>query len=67
MRLRALLIMMCLAISMIPIGIISGFEGFQIATVFLGLILVITFIVSLVMTYFISRPLEKLTKNICQS
>ena len=64
MRLRALLIMMCLAISMIPIGIISGFEGFQIATVFLGLILVITFIVSLVMTYFISRPLEKLTKNI---
>ena len=64
MRLRALLIMMCLAISMIPIGIISGFEGFQIATVFLGLILVITFVVSLVMTYFISRPLEKLTKNI---
>jgi len=64
MRLRALLIMMCLAISMIPIGIISGFEGFQIATVFLGLILAITFIVSLVMTYFISRPLEKLTKNI---
>jgi len=55
---------MCLAISMIPVGIIGGFQGFEIATAFLGFIIVVTFFVSLIMSYFISRPLEKLTKNI---
>ena len=64
MRLRALLIIMCLAISMIPVGIIGGLEGFQIATAFLGLILIVTFFVAFVMSYFITRPLETLTKNI---
>ncbi|MCK5112669.1 MAG: HAMP domain-containing protein, partial [Thermoplasmatales archaeon] len=64
MRLRALLIIMCLAISMIPVAIIGGFQGFEIATAFLGFIIVVTFFVSLIMSYFISRPLEKLTKNI---
>ena len=64
MRLKVLLIMMCLTISMIPVGIIGGFVNFEIATAFLGLIVVVTFIVALVMTYFISRPLEKLTKSI---
>ena len=64
MRLKVLLIMMCLTISMIPVGIIGGFVDFQVATAFLGLILVSTFVVALVMTYFISRPLEKLTRNI---
>lgn len=64
MRLRALLIIMCLAISMIPVAIIGGFQGFEIATAFLGLIVLVTFFVSLIMSYFISRPLEKLTKNI---
>lgn len=64
MRLKVLLIMMCLTISMIPVGIIGGFVDFQVATAFLGLILVSTFIVALVMTYFISLPLEKLRKNI---
>lgn len=64
MRLRSLLIIMCLAISMIPVGIIGGFQGFEIATAFLGFIIVVTFFVSLIMSYFISRPLEKLTKNI---
>jgi len=49
---------------MIPVGIIGGFVDFQVATAFLGLILVSTFVVAFVMTYFISRPLEKLTKNI---
>jgi len=49
---------------MIPVGIIGGFVNFQIATAFLGLIIISTFIVALIMTYFISRPLEKLTKNI---
>lgn len=56
--------MMCITISLIPIGIISGFLDIQIATVFLGLIFLSTFIVAIIMTYFISRPLEKLTKNI---
>lgn len=64
MRLRALLIAMCLAISMIPVAIIGGFQGFQIATAFLGIIIVVTFFVSLFISYFITLPLEKLTKNI---
>ena len=64
MRLKVLLIMMCLTISMIPVGIIGGFVNFEIATAFLGLIVFVTFVVALVMAYFISRPLEKLTKNI---
>ncbi|MFH1100537.1 MAG: PAS domain S-box protein [Methanobacteriota archaeon] len=65
MKLRWLLIVTYLAVSMIPIGIIGGFQGFQFATMFLmGLILIATFCVSLIIIYFISRPLEKLTKNI---
>jgi PAS domain S-box-containing protein len=64
MRLRALLIIMSLAISMIPVAIIGGIQGFEIATAFLGLILVVTFFVSLVISYFISLPLVKLTKSI---
>jgi PAS domain S-box-containing protein len=55
---------MCLTISLIPVGIIGGFADFKVATAFLGLILVSTFVVALVMAYYISRPLEKLTKNI---
>ncbi|MEM4257552.1 MAG: PAS domain S-box protein [Candidatus Thermoplasmatota archaeon] len=64
MRLRALLIVMCLAIAMIPIGIISGFLGFEIASAYFILIVGITFCVSYAIAYFITRPLEKLTKTI---
>jgi PAS domain S-box-containing protein len=64
MRLRLLLIIMCLAISLIPIAMISGLQGFQIASLFLGLILIITLAVGIVISYFISKPLEKLTQNI---
>jgi len=64
MRLRWLLIFMCLAISLIPVGIIGGFQGFEIATAFLGLIVIVTFFVSLFVSYFITLPLENLTKNI---
>jgi PAS domain S-box-containing protein len=64
MRLRRLLIIMCLAISLIPIAMISGLQGFQIASLFLGLILAITLAVGFVISYFISMPLVKLTKNI---
>ena len=64
MSLRWLLIIMCLAISLIPIGIIGGFEGFQTTTAFLGLIIVVTFFVSVFISYFITHPLERLTENI---
>jgi PAS domain S-box-containing protein len=64
MKLRQLLITMCLAISLIPIAMISGLQGFQIVSMFLGLILVITLAVAFVISYFISIPLVKLTKNI---
>ncbi|UCD14113.1 MAG: PAS domain S-box protein [Thermoplasmatales archaeon] len=55
---------MCLVISMIPVAIIGGFQGFEIATAFLGLIIVVTFFVSLFVSYFITRPLEILAENI---
>lgn len=64
MRLRWLLTIMCLAISLIPIAMIIGLQGLEIVTLFLGLILVITLAVAFVISYFISRPLVKLTKNI---
>ena len=64
MSLRWLLIIMCLAISLIPIGIIGGFEGFQTTSAFLGLIIVVTFFVSVFISYFVTHPLELLTENI---
>jgi PAS domain S-box-containing protein len=64
MRLRWLLTIMCLLISLIPIAMIVGFEGLNLVTGFLGLILFITLTVAFTISYFISRPLVKLTKNI---
>lgn len=56
---------MCLAISIIPIGIIGGIQGFESQSNFLiALIFIVTLIVSFVISYFITYPLEKLTKNI---
>jgi PAS domain S-box-containing protein len=55
---------MCLAVSFIPVGIIGGFQGFEIATAFLGLIIIVTFFVSLFVSYFITLPIENLTRNI---
>lgn len=43
---------------------IIGLQGIEIMTIFLGLILFITLTVAFVISYFISRPLVKLTKNI---
>jgi PAS domain S-box-containing protein len=58
---------MCLAISFIPVGIIGGIQGFQSQSNFLiGIIFIVTAFVSLVISYFITKPLEKLTKNIDQ-
>ena len=64
MRLRALLIILCLASSMIPVGIIGGLQGFDVATTFIGIILVVTLMVALAASDLISRPIEQLTKNI---
>jgi len=65
MRLRTLLVILCLAVSTIPIGIIGGIEGFQSESlVLIGIIFLVTFFVSLAISYFITRPLEQLTKNI---
>lgn len=58
---------MCLAISAIPIGIIGGIQGFQSQSAFLiGLIFIVTLVVSFLIAYFITRPIERLTKNIDQ-
>jgi PAS domain S-box-containing protein len=43
---------------------ISALQGLEIATIFLGLILLITLSVAFVISHFISMPLVKLTKNI---
>ncbi len=56
---------MFLTVSLIPIGIIGGIQGFQSTSLMLiGLIEIVTFAVSLVMAYFITRPLERLTGKI---
>jgi len=65
MKLKFLLILMCLAITAIPIGIIWGIQGFQSESMLLiGLIFVVTFIVSYFIAFFITKPIIKLTKNI---
>lgn len=55
---------MCLAISAIPISIIGGIHGFTTSIYLIGLIFFVTFTASLIIAYFISRPLERLTKKI---
>jgi len=57
---------MCLAISTIPIGIIGGIEGFQASYMLIGLIFLVTFVVSIMISYLITRPLVKLTDNIIE-
>ncbi len=57
---------MCLAISTIPIGIIGGIEGFESSYLLIGIIFLVTFVVSIMISYLITRPLEKLTDNIIE-
>ena len=65
MRLKTLLIIVCLAIFTIPIGIIAGIQDIQSQSIFLiGLIFLVTFGVSFTISYLITRPIEKLTENI---
>lgn len=60
-----MLVITCVAISAIPIGIIGGIQGFKYTSMMLiGLIFLVTFIVSLTISIFITRPIERLTKNI---
>jgi PAS domain S-box-containing protein len=50
---------------MIPIGIIGGIQGFQSKSIMLiGLIAVVTFVTSIIVSYLISRSIENLTKSI---
>jgi len=55
---------MFLAVSTIPISIIGGTQGFRASFYLISLIFFVTFSASLVLAYFLSRPLEKLTKDI---
>ena len=61
-----MLVLMCLAISIIPIAIIGGFQGFESdeSTILIALIFGVTFCVSFLISYIITHPIEKLTKNI---
>ena len=56
--------MMCLAVSMIPVGIIGGMEGLRYSSLLIILIFGVTFIVSLMISFFITKPIVRLTKNI---
>ncbi|KYK21095.1 hypothetical protein AYK25_03705 [Thermoplasmatales archaeon SM1-50] len=64
MKLKWLLTVMCLVISLIPIAMIIGLQGLEIATKFLSLIIFVTLTIAFIVSYFISIPLVKLTKNI---
>lgn len=64
MKLKTLLIIICLAISIIPIVIIGGIQGFHSTMHLIGLIAFIAFVASLMMAYLITRPIENLTKKI---
>jgi PAS domain S-box-containing protein len=55
---------MCLTITLIPVGIIGGFQGFELAVTVLGLIFLVTLVVSMIMAYLITLPIQNLTKNI---
>lgn len=65
MKLSTLLILMCVTISMIPIGIIWAINGFE-STSFLliAIIIAVTFVISVFISYFITKPLVKLTNTI---
>jgi len=55
---------MFLAVSTIPISIIGGTQGFRTSIYLIVLIFIVTFSASLILAYFLSRPIERLTKNI---
>jgi len=56
MKLRGMLIVMCLIIAMIPIVIIGGIQGFESAAmVLIGVILTVTFLVSFILSYFFNE------------
>lgn len=66
MKLRVLLVLLCLAISLIPVAMIVGLQDTKIATAFLALMAAVTFSVAFLMSYFIARPITSLTRRIDQ-
>ncbi len=65
MKLRTLLIITCFAISLIPVMIIGGIQGFESSSMLLiSIILFVTLSFSIVLSYLISKSIEKLTMHI---
>jgi len=64
MKLKTILIIMCLSVSTIPLGLIVGTQGFNSSILFLLLIFVVTFCFSLLISHMITRPIIGLTKNL---
>jgi len=64
MKLKTILIIMCLSVSTIPLGLIVGIQGFNASILYLILIFVVTFCFSLLISHFITRPIIGLTKNL---
>jgi PAS domain S-box-containing protein len=57
---------MCLAISVIPIAIIGGLQGFESdeSAILIMLIFSVTFCISFLISYIITQPIVKITKSI---
>jgi len=55
---------MVLSVSLIPIGLIVGIQGFNSSLLFLTIILGVTFVFSFLISYIITRPIIKITKNL---
>ena len=64
MKLKTILIIMCLSVSTIPLGLIIGIQGFNASILFLILIFIVTFCFSLLISHLITRPIIGLTKNL---
>ncbi len=64
MKLKTLIIITCLTVSLVPIGIIAGLQGINATIPIIMLIAVITISISVLMAYIVSKPIENLTEKI---
>jgi|GEM_PF-1000355 len=64
MKLKTILIIMCLSVSTIPLGLIVGYQGFNASIFFWIVIFIVTFCFSLLISHLITRPIIGLTKNL---
>ncbi len=64
MKLKTILIIMCLSVSTIPLGLIVGYQGFNASIFFWIVIFIVTFCFSLLISHLITRPIIALTKNL---